>query len=134
MPSTTLTIGAGERAALYAQATQNLSGIADVLLSFEHGDYLAARRLGNRAAQDIRLLNDLGWVPEDSRETFDLKMPVDELVSALARLREEAEGGLEEPDERRAQSEDERTRERYRHTAGVCRELIALIGAGGRRP
>ncbi len=132
MPTTTLTIGAGERAALYAQATQNLSGIADVLLHYEHGDYLAARRLANRAAQDTRLLNDLGWVPEDSRRTFDLKMPSDELIATLGRLREEAVDGLEGDDERRARSEDERTRGRYRDTAGVCRELIALIDAGGR--
>jgi hypothetical protein len=132
MPSTTLTIGAGERAALYAQAIQNLSGIADVLMHYERGEFGTARQLANRAAQDIRLLNDLGWVPEDSRKTFDLRMPVDELIATLGRLGEEAEGGLGEPDECRAQSEDERTRQRYRSTAGVCRELIALIGAGGR--
>lgn len=130
MPSSTFTIGASERAALRAQASQSLSGIGDILISFERGDFAAAERLGTRAAQEIRLLSDLGWAPQDDRKTYELTMPADELAAALTRIRSEAEGGVEEPEERRALAEAQATLNRYRRTVEVCTELLVLLGQG----
>jgi hypothetical protein len=94
VPSTTLTIDAGQRKALHAQIAQHLSGIGDVFVAYGHGNFADAERLGEEFADDLLMLDDLGWAPDDSRDSFELKMPAEELAQTLRRLRSDAEGGL----------------------------------------
>lgn len=124
MSTTTLTITADQRGPIYRQVTQHLSGIGDVNGAFERGDFPYAKQLADEFAEDIALLADLGWEPEDRRESFDLTMPAGELMQVLQRVKCEAEAGLGEPDERRAEQEAARVRSNYEATASTCEELI----------
>lgn len=124
MNTTTLTITADQRGPIYRQVTQHLSGIGDVNGAFERGDFPYAKQLAVEFAEDVALLADLGWEPEDRRESFDLKMPAGELMQVLQRLKGEAEAGLGEPDERRAEQEAAQVRSNYEETASTCEELI----------
>jgi hypothetical protein len=129
--TTTLTITADQRSAIYRQVTQHLSGIGDVNLAYEGGQYDGAERLADEYAQDLALLADLGWPPDDPRESFELKMPAAELERVLRRLHREAEDGLGEPEERRAAAEAAEVRTAYARTAEVCSDLIAELSARG---
>jgi hypothetical protein len=52
------------------------------------------RRLGRAFAEDLRLLEDLGWADTIDRETVALTVPPDELARTLARLHKDAAGSL----------------------------------------
>ncbi len=128
MPSTTtLTITADQRVPIYHQTILHLSGIGDVYGAYERAEYAVAVRFADEYIGDLLLLADLGWVPDDSRESFELTMPADELTLVLRRLQGEAEGGLSEPEERRAAEEAEEVRSAYQRTSEVCAELIAAL-------
>lgn len=83
--TTTLTITADQRAPIHRQAIQRLSGIGDVNLAIERGDYASAERLADEYAEDLALLADLGWAPGDSRDSFELTMRAGELMQTLQR-------------------------------------------------
>lgn len=127
MNTTTLTITADQRAPIHRQAIQRLSGIGDVNLAIERGDYASAERLADEYAEDLALLADLGWAPGDSRDSFELTMRAGELMQTLQRLRGDAEAGLGEPEARRAAEEAAKVRAAYERTAEVCSELIATL-------
>jgi hypothetical protein len=131
--TTTLNITPDQRAAIYRQVIQHLSGIGDVNLAYEGGQYDGAERLGDEYAQDLTLLADLGWAPDDPRESFELKMPADDLERALRRLHGDAESGLGNPEVRRAAAEDAEVRTGYERTAEVCSDLIAELSSRGER-
>lgn len=122
--TTTLSVTAEQRGPIHRQVAQRLSGIADVNGAYECGDFLYAKQLGEEFAEDIALLADLGWDPDDPRESYELKMPAGELLQVLQRLRGEAEAGLDDPDERRATEEAAQINGNYERTASVCSELI----------
>jgi len=122
--TTTLTITADQRGPIYRQVTQHLSGIGDVNDAFERGDFPYAKQLADEFAEDIALLADLGWEPEDGREAFDLRMPAGELMQVLQRLQGEAQAGLGEPGERRAEQEAAQVRSNYQATVSACEELV----------
>jgi hypothetical protein len=87
-------ITADQREALYVQVLDHLSGIADLWLAIDAGEYAKADRLGHEFADDLRLLlDDLGW-PEQGRHSaegcVELTMPPGELRRVIVRLREEA--------------------------------------------
>ena len=48
--------------------------------------------MGREFAEDLRLLEDLGWAEHIDRETVALTQPPDELTSTLARLHRDASG------------------------------------------
>jgi hypothetical protein len=122
-----LIIDADQRRAIHRQVIQHLSGIGDVYASYVIGDVDDAERFGAEYAEDLRLLEDLGWPPDDERRSFELTMPGDELVVVFNRLRGEAKEGLDEPDERRAAEETEEVRANYERTAEVCAELTEIL-------
>ena len=95
MPSTTIEISREQRQPLHRLVTQHISGIGDVYLMIEHGDFATAERFGLEFGEDIQMLNDLGWNPEDARDTYSLTQPRHELIEALKRLRLDAEDGLD---------------------------------------
>jgi hypothetical protein len=78
-----ITIDRKARDALYEEILTELSGSGDVWTEMQSGDYEAARRTRRRLEDDMRLLDDIGWEPEQDRETFELSMPPADLARAL---------------------------------------------------
>jgi hypothetical protein len=88
----TLTITSAQRDALYDQILDRLSGIGDIELAIQSGNYDAAERLGREYSDDLRLLlDDLGFGQRDGRPV-PLTSPPEVLRRVLPRLRELAEG------------------------------------------
>lgn len=87
-------ITAEQREALYVQVLDHLSGIGDLWLAIDAGEYEKADRLGHAFADDLRLLlEDLGWPnrvdpPADGR--VELTMSPEDLRRVVGRLRDEA--------------------------------------------
>jgi hypothetical protein len=127
LPRTTLTITGPQRAAIYRQVIQNLSGIGDVYGEYVAGNIAVAESLADDFVDDLRLLEDIGWSPEDPRESFELTVAADELVSMLRRLCEEVKDGLDDPDQGRAEEEAAKVRADYERTGEVCAELIGAL-------
>ena len=130
MPSSTATISREQRDALYELVRNHLGGLGDVWIAMEaKGDYATAERLALEFSEDFRLLADLGWDREDSREAVELTMPPEDLMEALKRIRGEAEGwlgGLESDREQR--EEEEKVDARFRLAHSTCEELLARLG------
>jgi hypothetical protein len=130
MPSSTATISKDQRDGLYELVRNHLGGLGDVWIAMEaKGDYATAERLALEFTEDFRLLADLGWEPEDSREAVELTMPREDLMEALKRVRGEAEGwlgGLESDCEQR--EEEEKIDARFRLARSTCEELLAKLG------
>jgi hypothetical protein len=89
-----LTITRAQRDAIYELVVTHLTGIGDVWSSVQGGDFASAKRLGRDFAEDLRLLEDLGWAETIDRETVALSLPPDELTRTLARLHRDAAGSL----------------------------------------
>lgn len=129
MSDATLRIGRDERAALHQLLLQRMTGSTDPGLMIQREDFEAAGRYANEFAADVRLLNDLGWDPEDGREIFAITVPNDELGGTLWRLRVSAEEGIDEPEDvRRGREEDADLLMQYTRARDVCGELIHLLG------
>lgn len=95
MSDTKLTIDRDRRDGLYEMVRNHLGAIGDFWLVFEqHRDYAAAERMGLEFAADFRLLQDIGWAEQDSRERYVLTMPPEELTGLLLRLQASAVGFL----------------------------------------
>jgi hypothetical protein len=128
MPSTTIEISHEQRRPLHRLVTQHISGIGDVYLMIEHGDFATAERFGLEFGEDIRMLNDLGWDPDDARDSYALTQPRHELIEALKRLRLDAEDGLDAPeDERRKREEYDELVEYFTRARDLCAELIDAL-------
>jgi hypothetical protein len=134
MPTTTITISREQRDPLHRLVTQHVSGIGDVDMKLSAGDFTTAERLGLEYSEDIRMLNDLGWDPEDERESFDLTLPSHDLMEALKRLRHDAEDGLSEKEEQRAREEADEVKGYFESARNVCGELIDALDTRGPRP
>jgi hypothetical protein len=120
MPATsTVTIAAEQREAIYGYVHDRLSALGDVWKSIEREDYATAERVGGEFRQDFHLLDALGWQPQDERDEFSLTLPVDDLASLLIRLREDAIGAVSETPEQRETTEAE---ERFKARSHLIRE------------
>jgi hypothetical protein len=73
----------------------HLSGIGDVWTEIENRDFATAKRLGRVFAEDLRLLEQLGWAQETDSETVTLEMPHAEFARAVARLHSDAVASLD---------------------------------------
>jgi hypothetical protein len=89
-----LTITRAQRDAIYEMVLTHLAGIGDVWICVDRREFATAKRLGRAFAEDLRLLEDLGWAETTDRETVALTVPRDELTHTLARLHEDAAGSL----------------------------------------
>lgn len=90
-----LTITRGQRDAIYQMVLDHLTGIGEVWMAVQHRDLPTARRLGRDFAEELRLLEDLGWTETIDGEMIALTVPPDELMRTLARLHKHAAGALE---------------------------------------
>jgi hypothetical protein len=133
MPSSTATISKNQRDGLYALVRNHLGGLGDVFVEMEQRkDFDAAERLGREFAEDFRLLDDIGWQPNDGREAVALTMPLRELSKLLQRLQDEAERLLaESPAERRSREEDEATNRRFRLGLDACEGVLVDLDREG---
>lgn len=124
MPGTTIT--KDQREGLYELVRNHLGGIGDVWIALEENENFAtAERLGIEFGEDLRLLADIGWRPDENREAFELTMPPHDLAELLKRLHEEAEQLLtESPAERRSREADEETDRRFRLGLDACEEVL----------
>jgi hypothetical protein len=91
-------------------------------------DYATAERLALEFGEDFRLLADIGWSAKDERETFELTMPVHDLMELLQRLRSEAvpilvESGAEAESSR----EDAKTDGRFQLGYEACEKLLGEL-------
>jgi hypothetical protein len=136
MPSSTATISKDQRDGLYALVRNHLGGLGDVFVEMEQRkDFNAAEHLGREFAEDFRLLDDIGWQPNDGREAVALTMPLGELLELLQRLQDEAERLLtESPAERRSREEDQETNRRFRLGLDVCEGVLADLDREGGCP
>ncbi|MEA2180887.1 MAG: hypothetical protein QOF69_72 [Solirubrobacteraceae bacterium] len=89
-----VTISRAHRDAIYELVINHLTGIGDVWLGVHRRDFADAKRLGRKFAEDLRLLEDLGWSETIDHEPVTLTMPPDELARTLARLHKDAAGAL----------------------------------------
>jgi len=133
MPSSTATISKDQSDGLYALVRNHLGGLSDVFVEMEQReDFDVAERLGREFVEDFRLLEDIGWRPDDGRESVALTMPLDALSELLQRLQDEAERLLtESPTERRSREEDEEANRRFRLGLGACEDVLAGLDREG---
>ena len=128
---TTVTINGVQREVFYELVLDHLSGIGDLSLAVERGDFATAERLGIEFGEDLRLMQDLGW-DKAPRKDADLTMPPEDLAEVLTRLRADAEGGLSESKhDRESREADEAARDRYRLALDTCNGLLELIERRG---
>lgn len=90
-----ITIDADQRNALYDLLRLRISGLGDVSIAMEKGNYPAAARLGSWYAAELRLLDDLGWAERSERTSFELTMSAAELRPLLIRLQETSTRSVE---------------------------------------
>lgn len=89
-----LTITRAQRDAIYEMVIMHLSAISDVWRCVKRRDFAHAKEMGRKFAEDLRLLDDLGWSETIDHETVMLTMPLGELTRTLARLHKDAAGAL----------------------------------------
>jgi len=108
MPSSTATITAEQRRAIREVVCLRLIGAGDLSQAILDKDFATAERLGLECAEDLRLMEDLGWPEEGEHAVVDLTLPAEDLTEALKRLRDDAQALVSEsPEERRASEEEE---------------------------
>jgi hypothetical protein len=121
MPETTITIDRDQRG-----GSTNWSAITS-----------AASRTSGSPLRRLRLLQDIGWDEHDQRETFDLTMPVHDLMELLKRLHGEAVKILvgSGSSEARSRRDDADTDRRFQLGYETCRRcsLSSIRGAGSQR-
>jgi len=129
MPSITAKITPEQRNGIYGLVRNRLAGIGDVWIAMEKaGDYSSAERLGLEFGEELRLLRDIGWKPNDYRREFALTMPVHDLMELLSRLQGEAESVLVgSADERKAREEEAKVTECFQLGYEACEEVLAEI-------
>lgn len=130
---TTVTINGVQREVFYELVLDHLSGLGDLALAVDKGDFATAERLGIEFGEDLRLMQDLGW-DSAPRHEADLTMPPEDLAEVLTRLKADAAGGLSESSaDRDATNADNAARRRYRLALDTCEGLLARLDRTGDR-
>lgn len=132
MPGTTITISGAQRDGLYELVRNHLGSVGDLWDALERNkDFATAARLGLEFGEDFELLEHIGWREDESRESFELTMPVHDLTELLKRLHDEAEQVLHgKGTERQAREDDRATEERYLRGLDACEELLVRLDEG----
>ncbi|HKA66836.1 MAG TPA: hypothetical protein VKG03_02900 [Solirubrobacterales bacterium] len=129
MPGTTITISGAQRDGLYELVRNHLGSVGDLWDALERNrDFATAARLGLEFGEDFELLENIGWGEDERRESFELTMPVHDLMELLKRLHDEAEQVLVgKGTERQAREDDRATEERYLRGLDACEELLVRL-------
>jgi hypothetical protein len=116
-----------KRNAVHELLIEHLGGLGDVRIAIDRGDLDTARRLAREFTEDFRLLDDIGWGP-DERVAVPLTIPPGELTAIFNRLRGDAQAALaESEDEREAREADEASRQRYAFVLDAGAEVLLEI-------
>jgi hypothetical protein len=67
-----VTISRAQRDAIYEMVINHLTAIGDVWMCVDRRQYGSAERVGREFAEDLRLLEDLGWAEHIDRENVAL--------------------------------------------------------------
>ena len=81
-----ITIGREQRDAIYQEVVLDLNGWTDLWTEFNRGNFDRARELRTRFGLDMRLLDDIGWEPEQESDEFDLTMDGVDLAAVVSYL------------------------------------------------
>lgn len=129
MPATTITITREQRDGLYELVRNHLGSVGDLWDALEEiRDYAKAEQLANEFSEDFGLLANIGWAAEEDRESFELTMPIHDLMELVKRLHDEAEQVLVGKGTERQSREAERaTEERYLRGLDACEELLVRL-------
>lgn len=126
-----ITITGEQRDVLYEQILIRLTGISDVYLTAEEGDFDAAQSLSGEFADYLLLLHEgLGW-GEHHEGPVQLSSSPEVLRRALSRLMRRVE--VQDPQEAELaelRAEVEERQERNRMTRETCEQLLAELGEG----
>lgn len=89
-----------ERGVLFEATWNHIRATALVLpAAVRAGEFDQARRERLRLESEWRIIDAIGWRPDDPREQVELTLPPDLLARALTRLRWAERHGLTEPDD-----------------------------------
>jgi hypothetical protein len=120
----TIRINREQRDGLYEVTCNHLGSAGDLVHHLDQRDYAKAEQLGLELAEDLRLMQDLGWGEDEGREGVELTMPHHDLMEVLQRLQGEAGlvlGDTEESDE------DAETKQRFKQGRAACKQLLAEL-------
>jgi hypothetical protein len=84
-----ITIDREQRDAMYQEVMVDLHGLTDLRTELEAGNYDRAKELRQRFVFDMRLLDDLGWEPEQDADEFELTMDGVDLAWVVSHLIEQ---------------------------------------------
>jgi hypothetical protein len=119
-----------ERAAILSQVFDHLNGFGDLHLAIQNEDFETAERLGQEFGDELRLLEDLGWIDPPTAGEIQLTMPLEELHRVFTRLRADAEELRQDEERVDAEVEDEARehRNRARRVTDVCDRVLRVVG------
>jgi hypothetical protein len=125
VPATTITINSEQRDGLYELVRNHLGSVGDLFDALERKrDFATAERLGLEFAEDIQLMQDLGWAEDEGREGVELTMQPHDLMEVLQRLQGEAGLVLAGADE---SSGDAATNRRFQSGYDACENLLSAL-------
>ena len=125
--TTTISITKKQRDTIHDLVLAHLECIGGLRYAIEREEFAAAEAMGLEFGADLRLMEDLGWGPSH-HETFELKMPAEDLAEVLARLRGDAVAALaEEWHEREGIESDAEHIARWRPAVDTCEELLGRL-------
>jgi hypothetical protein len=127
MPETMITIDRDQRDGLYELVRNHLGCIEDFWVALERTrNFATVERLGLEIAEDLRLLEDLGWSDDEGREGVDLTMPRHDLMELLQRLHDEAAQVLiEHGTEAASRGAAAETNQRFQLGYEACERVLA---------
>lgn len=127
MPSS-IKIAAHQRDALYELLRDRISAVGDIWTALDRNeDYATAERLATRLGEDFRLMRDLGWDPNDDRETVELTVPPLDLMRIAKRLRDDARGGIAGLEEERDSVGPPEFIEGFRIVRETCEDILMAV-------
>ncbi len=121
----TLSVNPDERRTLEELLSRRLFILVGNPSGLAKAEGITVVELYERLADDLRLMEDIGWVSESDQEAVELTMPPEKLAETLKRLRRDARLAPLSPRHEREPEEsvDERWR-RFRRAVEVCEELL----------
>ena len=121
-------IGRDERDALYHAIRRDLRYLAYIAEALADARPTVAAMLASRYRAQLRLLDDLGWAPQDPRERFELTLPKPDLARAMLRLLNGVVlAALDRSDQPDGGATDHAVVERDRLAAAICRAVVGEI-------
>lgn len=121
-------VGREERDALYHAIRRDLRFLGCLAEAVADGRPAVSAMLASRYRAQLRLLNDLGWAPQDPREQFELTLSEPDLARALLRLLNGVVlAALDLGDQPEGQPADHAVAERDRLAAAICRAVVGEI-------